>query len=410
MNDIADTAPPETGAAPTDRPVIRVSPGRQKRVRAGHPWVFSNEIEMTPEAKALPRGTVVDVVDAAGSAIGTAIFNPNTLISARLLTSHSFADIDADWLAAKIVRAAALRDRLYDRPFYRLVHAEADGLPGLIVDRYGDACVVQINTAGMELLVADIVAALQQAIAPTGIVLQRDSAARHLEGLPDAAPEIVGSVPSPAHLTENGVGFLADLSEGQKTGWFYDHRENRARIAALSGGRRVADVYSYLGGFGLQAAAAGASDVVCIDRSEPALDLAAQAAKAAGLGDIARFEKSEAFAALEALSDAKEKFGVVIADPPAFVKSKKDLKPGARGYRKLTRMAAKIVEHEGILCVASCSHHMPMDVYAEQVRRGVHDAGRTGRILHIDGAGPDHPVHPHLPESAYLKCLLLQLD
>tara|TARA_R110002072_G_scaffold1083_11_gene8817 strand:+ start:20 stop:1240 length:1221 start_codon:yes stop_codon:yes gene_type:complete len=406
MTDMTEATSPEAGA----RPVISISPGRQKRVRAGHPWVFSNEIKMTPEVKALTPGTAIDVVDAAGSAVGTAIFNPHTLIAARLMTSHSFADIDADWLAAKITRAAALRDRLYDRPFYRLVHAEADGLPGLIVDRYDECCVVQLNTAGMELLAADIVTALQQTVAPAGIVLQRDSAARHLEGLPAVAPEVIGAVPGPAPLSENGVGFLADLSEGQKTGWFYDHRENRARVAALSRGQRVADVYSYLGGFGLQAAAAGASDVVCIDRSEPALDLAAQAAAAAGFGDTCRFEKSEAFAALEALSSAREKFGVVIADPPAFVKSKKDLKPGARGYRKLTRLAAKIVAHEGILCVASCSHHMPMEMYAEQVRRGVHDAGRSGRILHVGGAGPDHPIHPHLPESAYLKCLLLQLD
>jgi 23S rRNA (cytosine1962-C5)-methyltransferase len=372
--------------------------------------VFSNEIKMTPEEKALTPGTVIDMVDAAGSAVGSAIFNPHTLICARLLTSHSFADIDADWLAAKITLAATLRNRLFDKPFYRLVHAEADGLPGLIIDRYENTCVVQLNTAGVELLAPEIVSALQQSIAPIGIVLQRDSAARHLEGLPTVAPEIIGNVPSPAPLTENGVGFLADLSEGQKTGWFYDHRENRARVAALSRGQRVADVYSYLGGFGLQAAAAGATDVVCIDRSEPALDLATQAAAAAGLSDICRFEKSEAFAALEALSSAKEKFGVVIADPPAFVKSKKDLKPGARGYRKLTRLAAKLVAHEGILCVASCSHHMPMDIYAEQVRRGVHDAGRTGRILNVGGAGPDHPAHPHLPESAYLKFLLLQLD
>ena len=406
MKDIAETTSPEAGA----RPVISISPGRQKRVRAGHPWVFSNEIKMTPEVKALTPGTVIAVVDAASSAVGTAIFNPHTLIAARLMTSHSFADINAGWLAAKITRAAALRDRLHDKPFYRLVHAEADGLPGLIVDRYDNACVVQLNTAGMELLVAEIVAALQQTIAPKGIVLQRDSAARHLEGLPTVAPEIVGNVASPAPLTANGVDFLADLSEGQKTGWFYDHRENRARVAALSRGQRVADVYSYLGGFGLQAAAAGATDVVCIDRSEPALNLATQSAAAADLGKICKFEKSEAFAALDALSSAKEKFGVVIADPPAFVKSKKDLKPGARGYRKLTRLAAKVVAHEGILCVASCSHHMPMEIYAEQVQRGVHDAGRTGRILHVGGAGPDHPTHPNLAESAYLKCLLLQLD
>lgn len=409
MTDIAETTAPDTGGDAAARPVIQVSAGRQKRVRAGHPWVFSNEIEMTPAAKALPRGTVVDLVDAGGGDIGTAMFNPNTLISARMLDSGG-TDIDGAWLAAKIGRAAALRDRMYDRPFYRLIHAEADGLPGLIIDRYGEFCVVQLNTAGMDRLAADITTALQNVLSPTGIVLQRDGVARRQEGLEDADAEIIGTVPSPAPVTENGVDFLADLSEGQKTGWFYDHRENRARVAALSAGQRVADVYAYLGGFGLQAAAAGAADVLCIDRSQPALDLAAKAAAAAGLADKCRFEKSEAFAALESLSDNREKFGVVVIDPPAFVKSKKDLKPGARGYRKLTRLAAKIVEPGGILCAASCSHHMELSLYAEQVRRGIHDAGRTARILHTGGAGPDHPVHPHLPESAYLKCLLMQID
>lgn len=410
MTDIAETTTPETTGDAGGRPVIQVSPGRQKRVRAGHPWVFSNEIEMTADAKALPRGAVVDLIDAAGSAIGTAMFNPNTLIGARLLDTAAGAVIDASWLAARVGRALALRDRLYDRPFYRLVHAEADGLPGLIVDRYGDVCVVQINTAGMERLAAEIVEALGRVLSPTGIVIQREGVARRQEGLPDAETETIGDVPSPAPLTENGVDFLADLSEGQKTGWFFDHRENRARVAALSAGQRVADVYSYLGGFGLQAAAAGASEVLCIDRSQPALDLAAAAAMKAGLADICRFEKSEAFAALEKLSDDKEKFGVVVIDPPAFVKSKKDLKPGARGYRKLTRLAARIVGPGGILCAASCSHHMDLALYGEQVRRGIHDAGRTARILHTGGAGPDHPVHPHLPESAYLKCILMELD
>lgn len=406
MNDIAETTEPETGL----RPVIRIMPGRQKRVRAGHPWVFSNEIEMTPEAKALPQGTVVTLVDASSSAVGTAIFNPYPLISARLLPAEANADIDADWLAGRITHAAALRDRMYDKPFYRLIHAEADGLPGLVVDRYGDVCVVQLNTAGMDLLAGDIVTALQRTISPTGIVLQREGAARRQEGILDAPTEIVGDVPSPAPLTENGTNFLADLSDGQKTGWFYDHRENRARVAALASGRRVADVYSYLGGFGIQAAAAGATDVLCIDRSQPALDLAARTAAEAGLGDICRFERAEAFAALEELSAGKEKFGVVVVDPPAFVKSKKDLKPGARGYRKLARLSTKIVERGGILCTASCSHHMDMALFIEQISRGIHDAGRSARILHIGGAGPDHPVHPNLPESAYLKCLFLQID
>ncbi|MGB0631631.1 MAG: class I SAM-dependent rRNA methyltransferase [Alphaproteobacteria bacterium] len=404
-----DIAPPEEATTET-RPTIPMLPGRHKRVYAGHPWVFSNEIDMTAELKAVPPGSIVTLTDAYERPLGTAMFNPRPLISARVLDRDADAEIDADWLAARFSAARDLRDRMFDQPFYRLVHAEADGLPGLIVDRYDGICVVQLNTAGMNLLADEIVSALQQTLSPTGIVLQRDGAARRMEGLDDAATDIIGDLPSPARVLENGVEFLADLSAGQKTGWFFDHRENRARVASMAAGYRVLDVYSYLGGFGLTAAAAGATDVLCVDRSEPALEIAAQAATAAGYGDISRFEKSEAFDALERLGKDKERFGIVIADPPAFVRSKKDMKPGARGYRKLARLSASLVEPGGILFIASCSHHMDVASFADQVQRGMRDAGRSGRILHTGGAGPDHPVHPSLPESAYLKCLFLQLN
>lgn len=416
MNQIAPTedAPTEDAAAEARAraalPVVRLLAGRHKRVRAGHPWVYSNEVDMTPAAKALTPGVPVTLADANGNVLGTAMFNPRPLISARMVGEGPDAPVNTDWLTGRIERALALRERLYDRPFYRLVHAEADRLPGLVVDRYGDVCVVQLNTAGMDRLADGIVTALRRTVAPAGIVVQREGAARRLEGLDDAAPAVVGEVPSPAPVEENGVGFLANLSAGQKTGWFFDHRENRARAAALSRDRTVLDVYCYLGGFGLQAAAAGAAEVLCVDRSQPALDLAARAAEEAGLAGRCRFEKSEAFPALERMVGEGRRFGTVVADPPAFVKSKKDLKPGARGYRKLARLSAALVEPGGVLCIASCSHHVDAPLFAEQVRRGLVDAHRTGRILHAAGAGPDHPVHPHLPESAYLKCLFLQLD
>lgn len=406
MDDIAVPDP----AATTTRPTIPLLPGRHKRVYAGHPWVFSNEIDMTAELKALPPGTIVTLTDSHDRPLGTAMFNPRPLISARVLDRDADAEIDTNWLAARLSRALDLRDRLFDQPFYRLVHAEADGLPGLIIDRYGEICVVQLNTAGMDRLAEDIVAALQHCLSPEGIVVQRDGAARRMEGLDDTPADIFGDLRTPARVLENGIEFLADLSAGQKTGWFFDHRENRARAGALAAGRRVLDVYSYLGGFGLTAAAAGATDVLCIDRSAPALEIAAQAAASAGYGDICRFEKSEAFDALENLAKGEERFGVVIADPPAFVKTRKDLKPGARGYRKLARLSSSLVEPGGILCIASCSHHMDVASFAEQVARGLRDSNRAGRILHTGGAGPDHPVHPYLPESAYLKCLFLQLD
>lgn len=406
MDEIISTEPKGTGI----RPVIRIQPGRHKRVRGGHPWVFSNEIEMTGEAKDLAPGTIVSLVDAGGGAIGTAMFNPQPLISARLLSREMGVDINADWLADRIARASTLRNRFFDRPYYRLVNAEADGLPGLIIDQYSDVCVVQLNTAGMEALGSEIVTALQQTLSPVGIVIQRNGKIRQLEGLNGSLPEIVGTVSSPLTILENGMDYLVDVTGGQKTGWFFDHRENRARAASLSVGRRMADIYCYLGGFGLQAAAAGATEVVCVDRSQHALDLAARTAKGSGLENRCRFEKSEAFTALEQLSEKGEKFDVVVADPPAFVKSKKDLKPGARGYRKLARLAAEIVESDGILCIASCSYHIDVSNFAEQVGRGIRDAGRTSLVFQLTGAGPDHPVHPHLPESSYLKCLFLQLD
>ena len=397
-------------ASPEARPTIPILPGRHKRVYAGHPWVYSNEIDMTADLKTLTPGAIVTLTDAYERPLGTAMFNPRPLISARVLDRNAAAEINSDWLAARFVDASALRDRMFEQPYYRLVHAEADGLPGLIVDRYGDTCVVQLNTAGMNLLAKEIVTALQQTLSPSGIVLQRDGSARRMEGLEDVAPDIIGDLPIPARVLENGVEFLADLSTGQKTGWFFDHRENRARAASLSAGQRVLDVYSYLGGFGLTAAAAGASDVLCIDRSGPALEIAARAAEEAGYASICRFEKSEAFSALERLSKEGRRFGIVIADPPAFVKSRKDLKPGARGYRKLARLSSTLVEPRGILCIASCSHHMDAASFAEQVQRGMRESGRSGRILHNSGAGPDHPVHPNLPESAYMTCLFLQLD
>lgn len=416
--DILDTdeAVPQTppDADPKTRPTVKLLPGRHKRARAGHPWVFSNEIDMTAAAKALPAGAPVTLTESGGGPLGVATFNPHPLISARFLSRDVSARIDAGWLARRLQRALDLRDRLFDEPFYRVVHAEADGLPGLIVDRYGDVCVVQLNTAGMDRLAPPLLEALHEVLAPATVILRNDSPARALEGLAEdvrveGAPlgEALGG---PLELTENGVRFLADPAGGQKTGWFYDHRENRARVARLSSGLRVLDVYCYLGGFGIQAAAAGAAEVQCVDSSQPALDLAQRSAELNGLGDNCRFTKAEAFGEMGRLGAAGEKFDVVIADPPAFVKSKKDLKTGAKGYRKMVRLAASVVAPDGWLLAASCSHNVDLAMFQEALRGGLRDARRGGRIVHVDGAGPDHPVHPYLPESAYLKAVLLRLD
>jgi 23S rRNA (cytosine1962-C5)-methyltransferase len=393
-----------------ERPTVVLRKGAQRRALAGHPWVYSNEIEMRRETKALPAGSVVRLVAEDGRAIGAAMFNPHSLIAARILDRDPDAAIDAGFLARRLERALSLRERLYDRPFYRLVHAEADGLPGAVIDRFGETLVMQTNTAGMERLLDALVEAIGTVLAPRTLLLRNDAPARKLEGLEPYVRLLSGTMEGPIELEENGVRFLADPREGQKTGWFFDQRENRARVAALARGARLLDIYCYCGGFALQAAAAGAAEVLAIDRSEAALALAGKAAEMNGLLPRCRFRRADAFTELEALAKAGQDFDIVVADPPAFVKSKKDLGQGARAYRKLARLSAACVRPGGFLFIASCSHHMEAPLFAEEVRRGIHDLARASRILAATGAAPDHPVHPALPETAYLKGLLLQID
>jgi 23S rRNA (cytosine1962-C5)-methyltransferase len=391
------------------RPTIALRKGAQRRVLAGHPWIYSNEIEMTPAAKALPAGSLVRVKAQDGRPVGTALFNPHSLIAGRLLAADPDIAVDADFLARRLERALALRERLYDKPFYRLVHAEADGLPGVVLDRFGDSLVLQTNSAGMERLLDPLTEAIETVLKPRTLLLRNDSPARKLEGLESYVRLVSGAIEGPLPLEENGVRFLADPREGQKTGWFFDQRENRARVAALAKDMRVLDLYSYCGGFALTAAMAGAREVTAVDRSEGALALAERAAALNGLAERCRFRRADIFTELETMA-AAQSFDIVVADPPAFVKSKKDLGQGARAYRKLARLSAACVRPGGFLFIASCSHNMEAGAFAEEVRRGIHDLSRESRILASTGAAPDHPVHPALPESAYLKGLLLQID
>ena len=390
--------------------IIKMLAGKHKRARLGHPWIYSNEIEMTQAAKALPPGSAVRFIDASGASLGTGFFNPHSLIAGRLL-SRDGAPIDRALIETRLSRALALRERLYDAPYYRLIHAEADGLPGLIIDRFGAYLVIEANTAGMDRMIDEIIGAAQSLLAPEGILLKGDGAARRQEGLEPDSRWVGERPPEPLRIIEGGVTFLADPHSGQKTGWFFDQAANRALVARYAAaGATVLDLYCYLGGFALQAAAAGAQSVTAIDSSEPALGLAEQAAALNGLAERCTFRRAKAFDEMQRLAGEDQCFDMVVADPPAFVKSRKDLKVGARGYRKMVRLAAPLVAQGGLLFVASCSHHVDAALFAEQVRRGLSDSGRDARILHAGGAGPDHPVHPHLPESAYLKFQLLQLD
>lgn len=391
-------------------PRLALRPGAHRRVKSGHPWVFSNEVAFDQTVKALPAGSVVTLTDAGGAILGTAHFNPHTLIAARLLSPQGDTPIDGAFFAGRLGSAMALRDRLFPQPFYRLVHAEADGLPGLVIDRFNDICVVQPNTAGMQNSLDAIVEGLAQTVKPRAVVMRGDSSARALEGLPEESKVIAGAFEGAVPVEENGARFQADLLGGQKTGWFFDQRDNRAFMAGLSKGMTVVDCYTHTGGFAIEAAKAGAKSVLAVDRSEHALDLARKAAADNGVADRVSTERSDVYGFLENAVAKQQRWQVVIADPPAFVKSKKDLKPGLQGYRKLARLCATVTAPGGILFMASCSHNAPVEEFTAAVARGLEDAGRHGRIIRSAGAAADHPVHPMLPESAYLKAVVLALD
>lgn len=402
-----DAAPAPT---PADRPLLRLLPGRDRRVKAGHPWAFSNEIAMTAAAKALPPGTPVRLEGDDGWRHGTWQFNPHSLIAARRLDRDPAAPVeDPGWIRGRLAAALALRDRLYPgTPHYRLVHAEADGLPGLVVDRYGDALALQANTAGMDRLTPQLLAALRDLLAPRLVVARNDAAVRGLEGLPEEVRPLLGEGGA-AVAEERGLGFRVDLLGGQKTGWFFDQRENRARVAGLAQGATVLDAFCHTGGFGLCCAAAGAARVVLLDRSEHALALAQESAAENGLAARVEARRAEAMEALERMAAAGERYDIVVADPPAFAKARKDQPAALRGYAKLARAAASLVAPGGFLFIASCSHHVAPGEFAEAVIHGLSRARREGKILFQGGAGPDHPVHPLLPESAYLKAMLFHV-
>ena len=394
----------------TALPQITILPGKHKRAKARHPWIYANEIAMTPETKALPAGSLVSVVNSGGEPMGTAFFSAHTLVVARMLSKRPAQPFTAAFVAERLRNAISWRDKLFSEPFYRLAHAEADGLPGLIIDRFGGGVVCQFNSAGLEQHRDAVLAGIEEALQPDWLLLRNDSTQRTLERLPSTVEVIKGTVPAPLEILENGVTYLADPADGQKTGWFYDQRLNRTMVAGLARDARVLDAYCYLGGFGLLAAQAGAAEVTLLDRSAGALELAVEAAARNGLADRITAERAEVFDTLAAFASEGRQFDVVVIDPPAFAKSKKDLQAALRGYRKLARLAAKTVAPGGFLLAASCSHTVDPPSFTLETSRGIQECGRTSRILRSTGASPDHPTHPQLPESAYLKAVLYHLD
>ena len=388
-------------------PELRLKPHEERRLRAGHLWVYSNEVDIvkTPLAGVAP-GTLCRLVDSRNKPLGLAYVNPHTLLAARLLTSKADAVIDGAWFARRIQSARVLRERLYAQPYYRLVYGESDGLPGLVIDRYGEVCVVQIATAGMEKFKLDIVEGLKRALAPAGILFRNDVGMRETEGLP-ASIEEVGDVPDTVTIEEAGVRFEIPIKTGQKTGWFYDQRSNRDALARYAPGKTVLDVFSYLGGWSLRALKAGATSALAIDSSASALEGAARNAALNGL----QLEtiKGQALDTLRELRTQPRRFDVVIVDPPALIKRKKDLETGSAHYGALNKTAIELLAPEGILVSCSCSHHLDADALQRILLRESRSAGRRLQILEQGAQGPDHPVHPAIPETRYLKAFFCRV-
>jgi 23S rRNA (cytosine1962-C5)-methyltransferase len=388
-------------------PVLTLKPREDKRLRIGHLWIYSNEVDTAKSPlKGLVPGALCRVQDSRGQALGLATVNPGTLLCGRLLTRRADAVIDDAWFVRRIRRALALRERLYAQPFYRLVYGESDGLPGLVVDRYGETCVVQIGTAGMEHFKLEIVEGLKHTLAPAGILFRNDGPMRELEGLP-AYVESVGDVPGTVEIEEGGLRFAVPLAGGQKTGWFYDQRANRDRLGAYVRDKRVLDVFSYIGGWALRAARFGAAGVTAVDSSAAALE-AAQ--RNAALNELPlETLKGQAAETLKQLRDTGRRFDVVIVDPPALVKRKKDLEAGAEHYAQLNRLAMQLLEDDGILVSCSCSHHMSEEQLQRLLLRESRSLGRHLQVLERGGQGPDHPVHPAIPETFYLKAFFCRV-
>ncbi|MFT4013350.1 MAG: class I SAM-dependent rRNA methyltransferase [Paracoccus sp. (in: a-proteobacteria)] len=394
-----------------DLPIVRLRPkSKPQAIRHGFPWVFADELVVDRRTRAIPAGGFAVLEDAERKPLGLVTVNAESKIIARMMDADPQARIGRDWLAARIARAQALRERLFDQPFYRLVHAEADGLPGTIIDRFGDAAVIQPNAAWAERMASEIAEALREVTGVGTVILNGQGRARGLEGLPERMEVLSGGVDAPVQVPMNGAIYLADLMGGQKTGLFYDQRPNHAFAQRLCRGARVLDVFSHVGGFGLAALAAGAAEATCVDGSAAALALAQGGARAMGAGDRLRTRQGDAFAQLEALAAEGARFDVVICDPPAFAPSKPALEAGLRAYERVARLAAPLVAPGGYLGLCSCSHAADLNAFRNASARGIGRGGRRMQLLHTGQAGPDHPVLPQLAESGYLKALFFRLD
>lgn len=394
----------------TPLPRLQLKKHEDRRLRLGHQWVFSNEVDTkaTP-LKSIKPGDTVELIDYRGQVLGTGYANPNSLIAARLVSRIARHPYSMSLIRHRLKVALALRERLYAQPFYRLVFGESDGLPGLVVDRFGDLLVVQLNTAGMEVRKDEVLTALQKLCSPATIYLRNDSSVRSLEGLESYVEIVTGNLPDAAQVQEHGLTFEAPLALGQKTGWFYDQTDNRRDLGRWVRGARVLDLFSYVGGWGIQAAAQGAASVTCVDESATAIEFVRRNADVNGVKDRVAAVQSEAFQALKQFHESQTKFDVIIVDPPAFIKRRKDAKKGVEAYERLNETAMKLLPRDGILISCSCSYHLSREDLVKLLHRRARHLDRQLTILAQGYQSVDHPVHPAIPETQYLKVIFTRI-
>ena len=390
---------------------IYLKKNEDKRLRQGHLWVFSNEIDVSrsPLDQFTP-GDLVQVKASDGKVMGTAYINPQSLICARLLSRKGNLKCGVNFFKERLSTALHLRDQLFAKPYYRLAYGESDGLPGLVIDRFGAVLSVQITTLGMELRKASLISALVELISPTAIVLKNDNSQRALEGLAMEAEVVYGKLPETLVIEENGARFRVDVFTGQKTGWFFDHRASRAKLAEMATNKRVLDLFSYTGAWGVPAALAGASEVTCVDASEGALALAAESAQLNGVAEKMHFVRSDVFDYLKQARQDGQLYDIIVLDPPALIKRKKDFKQGYEAYRRLNQLALQVLSKNGILISASCSFHLSPDNLQEILRSSGRHIDRHLTFIGCGGQGSDHPIDPAIPETAYLKTFFCKVS
>ena len=385
-------------------PELILKKNEDKRLRQGHLWVFSNEVDTarTPLTQ-FTAGDLVQVLASNGQIMGAAYINPNTLICARLLSRKAGAKLGYKLFTSRISKALALRERFYDKPFYRLVFGESDGLSGLVIDRFGDVLSVQITTAGIERQKEPLIEVLVELFQPKAILLKNDNPQRELEGLSTESEVIYGELPETVIIEENNTQFKVDVLNGQKTGWFYDHRSSRAELAKIAKDKTVLDLFSYTGAWGIPAACNGAEHVTCVDASASAIALGAENAQLNNVSDKMEFVKSDVFEFLKQARLDKKRFDIIILDPPALVKRKKDFKAGSEAYRRLNHLALQVLAKDGILVSASCSYHLSRANLHYILRTSARHIDRHLSIVASGGQAMDHPIHPAIPETEYLK-------